>query len=250
MPKLIVREQSRRVLGRLASTTRERPPVLAQIRFREQEARLRGLALRELFTHVYRTNLWGGSESVSGLGSAPAETARLRIEIPRLLAAVGARSILDIPCGDFGWLSQADLGRVQYIGADIVSELVERNRARFERPGANRQFMDLDLTCDLLPRVDLVLCRDCLVHFSCDNIARAFANLKRSASRHLLTTTFVDQRENRDIADGDWRPLNLQRPPFALPDPLALIVEGCTEEGGAYADKALGLWNVRTLQSS
>lgn len=226
---------------------RERPPVLAQVRFREQESRLRGLALRELFTRIYRTNLWGGGESVSGLGSALEETERLRIAIPRLLAAVGARSILDIPCGDFGWLSHANLGSVQYIGADIVAELVEGNRTRFERPGANRQFMNLDLTCDPLPEVDLVLCRDCLVHLSWANIARVFANLKRSGSRHLLTTTFVDSEENRDIADGDWRPLNLQRPPFALPGPLALIVEGCTEEEGEYADKALGLWEVRSL---
>jgi hypothetical protein len=49
------------------------------------------------------------------------------------------------------------------------------------------------------------------------------------------------------IADGDWRPLNLQRPPFGLPAPHRIIVEGCTEEGGAYRDKALGLWRIAEL---
>jgi hypothetical protein len=226
---------------------RERPPALAHIRFCEQESQLRGLPLRELFTHVYRTNLWGGGESVSGVGSAMAVTERLRREIPRLIAKLGVTSLLDIPCGDFGWLSRADLGAVQYVGADIVDEVVERNAALHARPGTDRAFQRLDLTRDPLPRVDLVLCRDCLVHFSYDNISRAFANLKRSGSRYVLTTTFLEHEDNQDIVNGDWRPLNLARPPFALPEPRALIVEGCTEEGGAYADKALGLWEVQSL---
>jgi hypothetical protein len=226
---------------------RERPPALAHIRFREQESQLRGLPLRELFTHIYRTNLWGGGESVSGVGSAVAETERLRREIAALLAMLGVTSLLDIPCGDFGWLNRADLGAVQYVGADIVEELVARNTRVHARPGSDRRFVRLDLTRDPLPSVDLVLCRDCLVHLSYDNIARAFANLKSSGSRYVLTTTFLAQEDNRDVADGDWRPLNLMLPPFGLLQPLALIIEGCTEEGGAYADKALGLWEVRTL---
>jgi hypothetical protein len=226
---------------------RERPPALAHIRFCEQEAHLRGLPLRELFTHVYRTNLWGGSESVSGIGSAAAETERLRAEIPRLIAQLGVASLLDIPCGDFGWLSRADLGALRYVGADIVEELIERAAQVHARPGTNRRFVRLDLTRDPLPRVDLVLCRDCLVHLSYENIARAFANLKRSNSRYLLTTTFLDYEDNHDIVDGDWRPLNLVRDPFGLPEPLAVIIEGCIEGGGAYADKALGLWEVQSL---
>jgi hypothetical protein len=115
-----------RRVGRI-TLQRERPPALAHIRFREQESQLRGLPLRELFTHIYRTNLWGGGESVSGVGSAVAETERLRREIAALLAMLGVTSLLDIPCGDFGWLNRADLGAVQYVGADIVEELVARN---------------------------------------------------------------------------------------------------------------------------
>jgi hypothetical protein len=29
--------------------------------------------------------------------------------------------------------------------------------------------------------------------------------------------------------------------------PQRVLVEGCTENGGAYADKALGLWRVADL---
>jgi hypothetical protein len=81
---------------------RERPPALAHIRFREQESQLRGLPLRELFTQVYRTNLWGGGESVSGVGPAMAETERLRCEIPRLIATLGVSSLLESPAATSG----------------------------------------------------------------------------------------------------------------------------------------------------
>jgi hypothetical protein len=91
------------------------------------------------------------------------------------------------------------------------------------------------------------LCRDCLVHFSFGNIIAAFRTMKASGVRYLLTTTFLDRQVNEDIVDGDWRPLNLERSPFLLPAPLSAILEDCVEEGGAYADKALALWNVSDL---
>lgn len=74
-------------------------------------------------------------------------------------------------------------------------------------------------------------------------------NIKRSGSGLLLTTTFRELATNRDIEDGDWRALNLQRAPFFFPEPAAVIVEGCDEAGGDYADKALALWPVAQLPS-
>ncbi len=221
--------------------------MLAHVRFQECEVELRGLRLRDLFTEICRRNLWAGGESVSGLGSALAETERLRRELPNLLTALGVRTILDLPCGDFAWMRHVDLGPIRYIGGDIVEDLITRNRAHHGQPGSGREFLTLDVTNDPLPTVDLVLSRDCLVHLSFANIFRTITNVKRSGSRHLLTTTFLDHRDNEDAADGDWRLLNLERPPFNLPPPLACIVEGCTEQGGSYADKALGLWEVSSL---
>jgi len=46
---------------------------------------------------------------------------------------------------------------------------------------------------------------------------------------------------------GDWRLLNLQRPPFNFPPPLRLMNERCTESRGAFGDKSLGLWLVGQL---
>ena len=232
---------------RLAGLPEERPAPLATRRFAQHARELEGRSLPEIFAHIHETNLWGGDASVSGVGSEEEATSRLREALPVLLRELGARVLLDIPCGDFGWLSRAALEVDEYIGADIVASLVRQNALKFGGPGTGRRFLQLDLTQDALPLADVVLCRDFLVHLSNAGIGRALGNVRRSGSRYLLTTTFTAIEVNRDIANGDWRPINLEKSPFRLPPPLGLIVEGCQEEGGAYADKSLGLWEVAAL---
>jgi hypothetical protein len=71
--------------------------------------------------------------------------------------------------------------------------------------------------------------------------------VRASGARYLITTTFLEREANADVVDGNWRPLNLERAPFGFPPPAAVLIEGCEEEGGAYADKALGAWAVADL---
>ena len=111
-----------------------------------------------------------------------------------------------------------------------------------------RAFVRMDLLGDALRRVDLVFCRDCLVHHSSADVRRALRNIVASGSRYLLTSHFADRRKNAEILTGEWRPLNLTRAPFGLPPPDRVILEGCTEEGGRYADKALALWRVEDVR--
>jgi SAM-dependent methyltransferase len=200
---------------------------------------------REVFRLIYENNGWGGDESYSGLGSGLDQTRVLRVALPELFRRLGVRSVLDAPCGDFRWMSQVDLRGIDYTGLDIVPEMIAGNQARYGDAG--RRFVTGDLIADPLPAADLVFVRDCLVHLTYDQIFSALANIARSGARYLLTTVFVERDENVDISTGDWRPLNLCAPPFDLPPPLQVIVEGCTENGGIYADKALALWSVTAL---
>jgi hypothetical protein len=96
----------------------------------------------------------------------------------------------------------------------------------------------------------MILCRDCLVHFAFDDAFRALRNIATSGARYLVTTHFDGDRQNRDIVTGEWRPLNLERRPFSFPPPLRLIKENCTEQGGLYADKSLGVWRIAQLASA
>ena len=193
----------------------------------------------EIFTEIYRTREWADSESVSGRGSTLARTRVVREALPSLLEGVGARSLFDAACGDFNWMRHVELGGVEYVGADVVPELVGRNREMYG--GEGRAFVVLDITRDRLPRADAILCRDCLIHLSFKHARAAIANFKRSGARFLLATTHITVCENEDIQSGDRRSVNLQLSPFNFSPPLQLITED------AELGKHLGLWSLAML---
>ncbi len=202
---------------------------------------------QEKFTEVYEKNAWGGKDSVSGTGSDRAQTQILREQLPLVLAELGAKSLVDAPCGDLHWMKDVlweTLG-VQYTGVDIVAELVDKLRAQFPA----RRFECLDLVADVLPRADVILCRDCLVHLPLAEIQTVVRNFIKSGATWLLTTTFPATTSNTDVRWSGWRPLNLELAPLHFPVPTRIIVEGCTEDGGKHADKSLGLWRIADLQA-
>jgi len=200
--------------------------------------------MAEVFNEIYVTNHWGSEVSHSGGGSDLQQTTVIRETLPALLRELGVQSMLDVPCGDFHWMRTLELG-VDYTGADVVAALIAENTAAYTNE--RRRFALLDIANDTLPRVDLVFCRDLLVHFSFADALRALANLKRSGSTWLLTTTFTNRTNNVDITTGEWRPINLQLPPFDFPPPQRMINENCTEFGTDWADKSLGLWRLVDL---
>ena len=125
----------------------------------------------------------------------------------------------------------------------VDTVLVERNQAKHARDGV--EFRKIDLVNDALPAVDVILCRDCLVHLSFADAHAALANVARSGAKWLLTTSFSSIKRNDDIVTGQWRPLNLMLPPFNLPKPAKRIAENCTET--EFADKVLGVWPIADL---
>ncbi len=201
--------------------------------------------MNDVFDRIYEENTWGNTESRSGDGSDISGTARMRNSLATLLKDLKIKSILDLPAGDFNWMRLMNLEGIDYIGGDVVARIAEQNQVSYGCE--NIQFQQLDACKDPLPRVDLILCRDMLVHLSFADCWSALSNFRNSGSTYLLTTTFTARDPNRDITTGQWRPLNLQRPPFMFPRPLHLIVEHCKEWNGFWADKCLGLWRLEDL---
>jgi hypothetical protein len=202
--------------------------------------------VHETFTKIYENNTWGSAESVSGMGSELAQTESLRRDLGKLLVDLNISSMLDIPCGDFNWMQRVDLSNVDYTGADIVEDLITRNREKF-RGRKKVSFEVLNLIHDPLPKKDLVFVRDCLVHLSNSEIKQALKNIKKSGSKYLLTTVFTDCMFNENITTGNWRKLNLEKGPFGFPKPLIAFSENCTEWGGKYPDKAMALWEISKI---
>ncbi|MEZ4965780.1 MAG: class I SAM-dependent methyltransferase [Saprospiraceae bacterium] len=198
--------------------------------------------LPRVFSEIYHTNHWKGEESICGITSGIEQTSDLRSRLQYWLAAQNIRSVLDAPCGDFVWMREMDLRGIAYTGVDIVPEMILQNTERYGGPGIS--FHVLDITSDAIPRADLILCRDCLVHLSFPNIKKTLDRFLESESRYLACTSFVQNRFNYDIRDGDWRTLNMQKAPFSFPAPLAVIPDDCALGDGAFADKSLCIWSL------
>lgn len=164
--------------------------------------------------------------------------------MPHLLRKYDVRSILDLPCGDYNWMQKVSFGNVDYIGADIVTEIVEANRRYCSD---HTRFVVLNILEERLPKADLILVRDCLVHFSFKDAFQALRNIKQSDIRYLLCTTYPTLVRNYDIVTGQWRRLNLSKAPFAFPEPTSEILEESTESEGDYADKTLALWKIADI---
>lgn len=198
-----------------------------------------GLSYRQVIFELHSLlPFWNGGATRSGEGSTLEATVPLRTALPPLLARHQVRVLLDAPCGDWTWASRMDLGDLRYVGIDIVSDIVAANR---ERHGGERvTFQCADIARDPLPAASAILCRDCLIHFSVEDVRRTLANFKRSGARLLLTSTFPASPVNRPIPTGHYHPLNLEIAPHGFPPPLEMLPD--VPQG-----KVLALWRLADL---
>lgn len=197
-----------------------------------------------IFTKIYKLNAWQDKESYSGSGSNLQNTVTIREELPKLIKELNAKTILDIPCGDFYWMNKIDLN-ILYTGMDIVSELIDLNNKKYGNE--TRKFFKADIINDDLPQNDIIFCRDCLPHLSFKNIFAALSRIKKSNSIYLITSTYINQTANKDFHTGGFRKLNFQLTPFNFPSPLKIINDKCTYGNIVYEDKSLAVWKISDL---
>lgn len=196
----------------------------------------------DIFTRYYETNFWKGKDSVSGPGSDLNPTQHLRDTLPRVIKQLNVESMLDISCGDFYWMSHIkEIQEIEYIGADVVPALIRQNRERYVHP--NWEFQVFDATRDRLPPVDLIFCRDTLVHLNEHAVLSALKNFRASGSTWLLATTFPGA-VRQDINTGEWRAMDLSAWRYNLGQPVAIFEEHSTPKGGEFSNKSLGLWRI------
>lgn len=196
--------------------------------------------IKKYFTNIYLSA--NNKLNISGSGSNIEQTKTLIAQLPILFKQYDIKSILDIPCGDFYWMSNLDLNNIDYIGADIVDELIDRTAKQYP----DKKFLVMDITKSNLPAVDLIFCRDCFVQLPYEDIKNAIYNIKQSGAKYLLSTSFPNHG-NIDKSIGNWRPIDLCKEPFNLSKPIQIITEGCTEDNGIYKDKSMYLWKIAEI---
>lgn len=204
---------------------------------------------QRVFTTIYQKDLFNArsqndnSVSKSGSGSDLVQTKEVIEQLPILFKKYHIQRVLDIPCGDFFWMQKVDLTGIQYTGGDIVADVIKANQSQYASDTIS--FREIDIINDDLPRVDLIFCRDLLVHLKNQQIIAALKNCKRSGSKYLLTTSFKNTTHNQDNGViGFWRTINLELEPFNWKNPIDEIFENCTEGNGKYNDKYLLLYQI------
>jgi hypothetical protein len=172
-------------------------------------------SIEERFNKIYSTNYWLDGESRSGTGSNLKSTENIRIHLPKIIKKFNIKSLFDAPCGDFNWMSQVLKNvDVNYIGSDLVEDLIVSNRKNEKN---NIKFIKLDIRIDKLPVSDLMICRDCLFHFSYEDIFKFLNNFLISDIKYILLTSHLnkeDKFKNRNIITGDFRKIDLFSKPF------------------------------------
>lgn len=228
---------------------RLRPAMRRKPWFRELMDRVEALrfaldAPGHVFDDIHRRNFRKAVEA-RVRGDAP-ENGRLPLLLQALIEKYDVQTLLDLPCGDFHWLSRVHLNGCTYIGGDAVTDVVEANAGRYA--SSSRSFLRIDILRDRLPRAELLLCRDLFVHLSASHIRRAIANIRRCDIRYLLMTQHTRAGTYEEIDTGGWRPIDFRLPPFGFPEPLETLYERGGEFRGAQAlGKSLALWRVCDL---
>jgi len=204
-------------------------------------------SLEAIFTTIYHHPKWGGgSETKSGGGSTLAYTKNLCFILPTLFKDFKIKSIVDVPCGDFHWMSQVDLSEIDnYTGMDIVAPLIGDNKKK--HMSEKRTFLQADATVTVPPQSDLILCRDLFIHLTLADIKRVLQNFKKSGSRYLLINTYMVGK-NTNLSQGRnmyGRPVDLQAAPFHFPKPIKVIDE--QQKWAKTIRKVLALWEIKDL---
>jgi hypothetical protein len=172
-------------------------------------------SVEERFNKIYSTNYWLDDESRSGTGSSLRSTENIRVHLPKIIKKFKIKRLFDAPCGDFNWMPQVLKGvEVDYIGSDIVEDLIVKNKKNEKN---NIKFIKLDIRIDKLPEADLMVCRDCLFHFSYEDIFKFLDNFLTSDIEYILLTSHLnteDKFENRNIVTGDFRKIDFFLKPF------------------------------------
>ena len=172
-----------------------------------------------IFSTIYETGGWDtedGVKGTSGSGSSP-KNAKIYIEFLKdFLTSKQIKSVVDLGCGDWQISQLIDWKGIQYKGVDVASNVIERNKMLYA--SENISFVRADGIDNVLPKADLLICKDVLQHLPFSDILSVITQL--SKFKYCIIVNDVDPVtltcENKDIPRGHYRLLDLTKPPFSL----------------------------------
>ena len=189
-----------------------------------------------IFYLIYKTNHWNRYQKinknnilVSGPGSIPGsiQTKNIIDNLDSFIKKNNIKSILDMPCGDFSWMQ--DLIKknnyINYTGYDIVEDIIFYNNKKYSKN--NISFFCKDIVNETnFNNFDLVFIRDFFIHIDYVSINKILDNIKRSKVKFVACSNNNNAINNKDIAVGQHRKINLTIEPFYMNEIFYAFSEG------------------------
>jgi SAM-dependent methyltransferase len=169
--------------------------------------------LSNRFQEIYERNEWSYG---SGEGSLEVQTQGYRAFLKDFMSQKRIRSVVDMGCGDWQFSKLIDWSGIDYHGFDVAAVVISDNIKQFASD--NVSFSHYSGNADELPAADLLIVKDVLMHLPNQVVSDFLPNLNKY--KYALITNCTNPIDgalvNKDIETGDFRYLDLRRPPFDL----------------------------------
>ena len=195
------------------------------------------MSAETLFTAAYKEN--------PGHQPNPEKSEQLRHLLPSLVSNLQLKSILDCGCGLSGlYTTFQNLEGVTYLGVDIVKPLIAQLQTTQTTPSCTFQYMNVFE--DPPETADIWIARDLLNLYPDGQHKLFFQRFLESGSLYLALTSIDTTTENSAGVLGIQRKLNLQVPPYSMPDPFVTLLDGqqwfCTKNLLVYSRQQIETW--------
>ena len=147
------------------------------------------------FNIIYEQGLWGELFS-SGPGSHWPSLVNAYVDCVKNFlkeeSDIKSNTIIDIGCGDFNvgknFLEHCN----QYIGIDVSSKIIDRNRLKYK--SKKLTFMQLDACTQRIPKGNILFLRQVLQHLDNQSISSLLFNLSLSPYEWLIVTEHIPNK--------------------------------------------------------
>lgn len=199
------------------------------------------MSAETFFTAAYKEN--SGNQTPS-----PEKSKQLRQLLPSLFSSLQLNSVLDCGCGPTGlhtlFSDDGPCQGVTYLGVDIVKPLVANLQTT--QSTQNCKFQYMDMFQDPPETADIWIVRDLLNLYPDSQYPLFFKKFLESGSLYLALTSIETPTENSAGVLGIQRKLNLQAPPYSMPDPSVTLLDGqqwfCTKKLFVYSRSQIESW--------
>ena len=172
--------------------------------------------LTDTFNRIYAEGTWGkdvAGKGTSGTGSTLEITREYRVYVEDFMKKHSVKSVVDAGCGDWSFSSAMDWGNASYLGVDIASDVIAAVRNKHETDKIKFQVGNIT---DELPAAELLISKDVLQHLSNELVHKFIRNNLRKGKYNWVILTNDRGSENRDVASGGYRAIDLAALPFEV----------------------------------